>query len=45
MVMTDGLGDAVIEFLVGAPPGSFVTATATNPNGSTSEFSNCVPVT
>ena len=42
---TDGSGD--VQFLVAlpgmVPPGSFITATATN-NGKTSEFSNCVEV-
>ena len=43
--LTDGLGDVGFTVPFVAPPGSFVTATATNPNGSTSEFSACVPVT
>jgi hypothetical protein len=44
IVTTDGAGDA--SFDVGLPgpllPGAFVTATATDPGGNTSEFSACV---
>jgi CSLREA domain-containing protein len=47
---TDGTGSAefhggisVSSFLL--TPGMFITATATDPNGSTSGFSQCVPVT
>jgi hypothetical protein len=44
-VTTDANGDAVfsMEFPL-IPPGLFLTATATDPDGNTSEFSRCVPV-
>jgi titin len=42
-VLTDGNGDAAFTFTVPVPSGSFVTATATGPARSTSEFSACVP--
>jgi hypothetical protein len=40
-VTTDGAGDAsfTVNFPTGLLPGDYVTATATNPTGSTSEFS------
>ncbi len=44
-VGTDSFGDAGFAFPGVAPPGSLVTATATNSGGSTSEFSACVPAT
>lgn len=43
---TDTSGDAIftgVSFSTSVPPGQFVTATATGPDG-TSEFSQCVPV-
>ncbi len=45
MVTTDGSGAvSFIPTISGEiPSGSFVTATATDPLGNTSEFSNCVP--
>ena len=45
-VTTDGAGDATINASlgVGTPVGGFVTATATDPAGDTSEFSACTPV-
>jgi hypothetical protein len=44
-VTTDGSGNAVIDVTLTAPPfGQVVTATATDPAGSTSEFSACVAV-
>ncbi len=33
-----------VPFPVGVPPGTLITATATHPQGSTSEFSPCTPV-
>ena len=44
-VTTDGAGNApiLVTFKNALPPGQFVSATATAPNGSTSEFSNDVP--
>ncbi len=44
MVTTDGPGDAGfdVSFPGNVPAGMFITATATAPNGSTSEFSPCV---
>lgn len=42
-VMTDENGDAGFEFFVDIPVGSLITATATGPDGSTSEFSACIP--
>jgi CSLREA domain-containing protein len=43
-VMTDGSGNAAINVTLSpiTPPGQAVTATATDPQGNTSEFSNCV---
>ena len=45
-VTTDGAGDAVFATVipVGVTPGEFITATATDPAGSTSEFSTNVAV-
>ncbi|HTD65961.1 MAG TPA: hypothetical protein VK846_05455 [Candidatus Limnocylindria bacterium] len=44
-VMTDGSGNvAFVNYFSGAVNASFVTATATDTNGSTSEFSLCVQV-
>jgi len=45
-VATNGSGAAFFEvtLLQGAAPGARITATATNPNGSTSEFSACIPL-
>jgi hypothetical protein len=44
-VTTDGAGNASIaqNVPVAVPSGQFITATATDPNGNTSEFSNAVP--
>ncbi|HLJ92178.1 MAG TPA: right-handed parallel beta-helix repeat-containing protein [Gemmataceae bacterium] len=46
MVLTDDLGDASYTFIfpVAVPAGQFVTATATDPNNNTSEFSAWVMV-
>jgi hypothetical protein len=40
-VTTDGSGDASFNYSVSVPSGKKVTATATAPDGSTSEFSRC----
>ena len=43
-VTTNGSGDATINESVnttGVPSGWFITATATDPNGNSSEFSQC----
>ncbi len=42
---TDGSGDLTFSALlpVVVPPGRFITATATDPSGNTSEFSACIP--
>ncbi|MGE5278700.1 MAG: S-layer homology domain-containing protein [Acidobacteriota bacterium] len=40
-VSTDGGGNASFNYAVSVPPGQMVTATATGPDGSTSEFSRC----
>lgn len=44
---TDGVGNVgfTVDFAATVPAGQFITATATNPAGSTSEFSACVAVT
>ena len=46
-VTTDGSGNAsfVVSLPVSVPVGQFATATATDPNGNTSEFSQCVETT
>ena len=46
MVMTNAAGDAPINVTlpVTVPPGQVITATATNPTNSTSEFSQCIIV-
>jgi CSLREA domain-containing protein len=45
-VLTDGAGDGVFAATAPPlPPGQFITATSTNPDGQTSEFSACVAVT
>jgi uncharacterized repeat protein (TIGR01451 family) len=45
-VMTDRQGNAALNITlpVTVPAGQFITATATDPEGNTSEFSQCVPV-
>ena len=45
-VTTDGSGDAAFDFVLAPPPpiGHGITATATDPNGNTSEFSACAEV-
>ena len=48
-VKTDQKGDAIIEsesesYASYVEVGDFISATATNPDGNTSEFSPCVPV-
>jgi hypothetical protein len=47
MVVTDGAGNASfnVNFSAGGPLGQFITATATDPAGSTSEFSPCALIT
>ena len=46
MVMTDGVGNATFSTLLGGlPVGQQITATATDPDNNTSEFSRCQPVT
>ncbi len=44
---TDSVGRGTIEatFEQAVPPGQFITATATDPNGNTSPFAPCIPVT
>jgi uncharacterized repeat protein (TIGR01451 family)/CSLREA domain-containing protein len=42
-VMTDGSGDASFSLMLGTL-GPFITATATDPDGNTSEFSDCIAV-
>src|SRR5262249_21247395 len=46
-VATDASCNAILEVTVpvAATPGAFITATATDAAGNTSEFSACVPVT
>jgi uncharacterized repeat protein (TIGR01451 family) len=46
-VTTDAAGDGSFSFTPAAPlaTGAFVTATATDPDGNTSEFSHCASVT
>ncbi len=43
---TNASGNSTFAFFLDTTPvsGTFITATATNPNGNTSEFSPCVPV-
>ena len=43
-VTTNGAGDAPFALTVGLSAGQFVTATATDPAGNTSEFSACIAV-
>jgi hypothetical protein len=43
-VVTDATGVAAFTATVEAAPGAFVSATATDPEGNTSEFSSCVRV-
>lgn len=43
MVTTDAAGNVATQVVIpGAAAGSAITATATAPDGSTSEFSSCV---
>ena len=46
-VVTDGAGDAsfTVYFEVAVPAGAWITATATDPDNNTSEFSECVVTT
>jgi CSLREA domain-containing protein len=46
-MLTDGSGDAsfTAQFGVQVPPGAWITATATDPDNNTSEFSACVEKT
>jgi len=46
-VMTDGSGNVTFSayFSIGIPAGSVISATATDPTGNTSEFSECAVVT
>src|SRR5207302_9878148 len=43
-VTTDGSGNVAFSRSVSLMPGQFVTATATDPSGNTSEFSACATV-
>lgn len=45
LVQTNNSGSVHFSITHGAPVGSFITATATDPDGNTSEFSACVEVT
>ncbi len=46
MVTTDGSGNMsfTVTFSAPVPVGHFITATATDPDNNTSEFSQCTPV-